>query len=162
WAAGELWLLDRRGDTLRRTATHSLPVSDVAMAGGAPRKDVAEEVRRHGKPVWRGEARGLNAYGLPIGLGEDLLGVFVFQGGGVRKRDAMLARTLRFVGVQFAQFVERKQVETQLRHQALHDGLTDLPNRTLFNDRLSHALAVSRRNASPLAVLLMDLDSFKE
>jgi diguanylate cyclase (GGDEF)-like protein/PAS domain S-box-containing protein len=162
WAAGELWLLDRRGDILRCTSTHGPPVSDMATAHGASRKDVAEEVRRHGKPVWRGEARGLNAYGLPIGLGEDLLGVFVFQGRGLRKPDAMLARTLRFVGVQFAQFVERKQVETQLRHQALHDGLTDLPNRTLFNDRLSQALAVSRRNRSPLAVLLMDLDSFKE
>jgi diguanylate cyclase (GGDEF)-like protein len=50
----------------------------------------------------------------------------------------------------------------QLRHQALHDGLTDLPNRTLFNDRLGQALAVARRSGTPLAVLLMDLDSFKE
>jgi diguanylate cyclase (GGDEF)-like protein/PAS domain S-box-containing protein len=162
WAAGELWLLDRRADTLRRTTTHGMPASDLSVAGAASQEGVAQEVWRQGKPVWRGEARCLNAYGLPIGLGADLLGVFVFQGRGLRKPDALLARTLGFVAVQFAQFVERKQVETQLRHQALHDGLTDLPNRTLFNDRLSQALALARRNGSPLAVLLMDLDSFKE
>jgi diguanylate cyclase (GGDEF)-like protein/PAS domain S-box-containing protein len=162
WAAGELWLLDRRGETLRRTAIHGMPASDTSTAGAASQEGVAQEVWRYGKPVWRGEARGLNAYGLPIALGDDRLGAFVFQGRGLRKPNARLAQTLRFVAVQLAQFVERKQVETQLRHQALHDGLTDLPNRTLFNDRLSQALAVAGRNGSPLAVLLMDLDSFKE
>jgi diguanylate cyclase (GGDEF)-like protein/PAS domain S-box-containing protein len=162
WAAGELWLLDRQGDTLRRRAIHGMPASDTSTAGAASQEGVAQEVWRYGKPVWRGEARGLNAYGLPIALGDDLLGAFVFQGRGFRKPNAPLARTLRFVAVQLAQFVERKQVETQLRHQALHDGLTDLPNRTLFNDRLSQALAVAGRNGSPLALLLMDLDSFKE
>ena len=92
----------------------------------------------------------------------DLLGVLVFQGRDLREPDENLVRTLSFVAVQLAQFVERKQVETQLRHQALHDGLTDLPNRTLFNDRLGQALAVARRSGSRFAVLLMDLDSFKE
>jgi diguanylate cyclase (GGDEF)-like protein/PAS domain S-box-containing protein len=162
WAAGELWLLDRQADTLRRTTTHGMPASDPSTANVAPQEGVAQEIWRQRKPVWRGDARGLNAYGLPIDLGPDLLGAFVFQGRGLRKPDALLARTLGFVAVQLAQFVERKQVETQLRHQALHDGLTDLPNRTLFNDRLSQALAVASRNESPHAVLLMDLDSFKE
>ena len=162
WAAGELWLVDRRGNALRRTATHGITASDVSTTGPVSQEGVAQKVWRHERPVWRGEARGFNAYGLPVSLGDDLLGAFVFQGRGLRKPDAMLARTLRFVAVQFAQFVERKQVETELRHQALHDGLTDLPNRTLFNDRLNQALAVGRRNGTTLAVLLMDLDSFKE
>jgi diguanylate cyclase (GGDEF)-like protein/PAS domain S-box-containing protein len=56
----------------------------------------------------------------------------------------------------------RKQLEGQLRHQALHDALTGLPNRILFADRLQHAL--DRANADPtlrLAVFFVDLDDFK-
>ncbi|WP_166398204.1 putative bifunctional diguanylate cyclase/phosphodiesterase [Rubrobacter marinus] len=56
---------------------------------------------------------------------------------------------------------ERKTLEEQIFHQAFHDGLTGLPNRALFLDRLGHALARLTRNVEPLAVLLMDLDNFK-
>ncbi len=47
-------------------------------------------------------------------------------------------------------------------HQALHDVLTDLPNRALFRDRVVHALDEARRRGSQVVVLLMDLDRFKE
>ncbi|HLL40410.1 MAG TPA: EAL domain-containing protein, partial [Rubrobacteraceae bacterium] len=56
---------------------------------------------------------------------------------------------------------ERKALEDRLAHQALHDPLTDLPNRTLFTDRLRQALARVRRRGQPLAVMFMDLDNFK-
>src|SRR5829696_8967556 len=56
---------------------------------------------------------------------------------------------------------ERKALERQLQHQALHDPLTDLPNRLLFMDRLEHALARTERRGEPIAVLFMDLDNFK-
>jgi diguanylate cyclase (GGDEF)-like protein len=49
-----------------------------------------------------------------------------------------------------------------LRHAALHDQLTGLPNRNLLYDRLAHAVAAARREHRPLAVLLVDLDGFKE
>jgi len=55
---------------------------------------------------------------------------------------------------------DRKDLEDQLRHQALPDPLTGLPNRVLFVDRLSHAL-VRRQMGSGLAVLFIDLDDFK-
>jgi len=49
-----------------------------------------------------------------------------------------------------------------IQHQALHDGLTDLPNRTLFLDRLDHALARARREVGSITgVLFIDLDRFK-
>ncbi|MEP6659792.1 MAG: EAL domain-containing protein [Acidimicrobiales bacterium] len=53
---------------------------------------------------------------------------------------------------------ERRAAQGELAHLALHDKLTGLPNRVLFNDRLGHALI--RRNGS-VSVLLLDLDGFK-
>lgn len=48
------------------------------------------------------------------------------------------------------------------RHRALHDELTDLPNRTLLQERIEQAIKLSDRNSQPFTVLLMDLDRFKE
>jgi PAS domain S-box-containing protein len=55
----------------------------------------------------------------------------------------------------------RKQAEETIRHLAYYDALTDLPNRLLFNDRLTLALAHAHRNQQQLAVMLIDLDRFK-
>ncbi len=57
---------------------------------------------------------------------------------------------------------ERKQAEEKLAYMATHDQLTGLPNRTLFSDRLEIELGKSRRNNKMLAVILFDLDRFKE
>jgi diguanylate cyclase (GGDEF)-like protein len=58
--------------------------------------------------------------------------------------------------------VERKRAEVALSVQALHDPLTELPNRALFLDRLRGALDRSRRTGSTVAVLFLDVDGFKE
>jgi diguanylate cyclase (GGDEF)-like protein len=50
----------------------------------------------------------------------------------------------------------------ELEHQALHDQLTDLPNRVLLRERLRQAIAAARRDGHPLALLVLDLDRFKE
>src|SRR5215213_11608863 len=56
---------------------------------------------------------------------------------------------------------ERKRFEEALQHQALHDPVTNLPNRVLFVDRLEHALTCGNRQASKVMVVYMDLDNFK-
>ncbi|WP_328293811.1 diguanylate cyclase [Kineococcus sp. NBC_00420] len=55
----------------------------------------------------------------------------------------------------------RRAAEDLLRHQALHDPLTGLPNRTLMHDRLTHALAATSRDRTRVGVLFCDLDGFK-
>jgi len=57
---------------------------------------------------------------------------------------------------------ERKRAEEMLVHNAFHDGLTNLPNRALFLDRLQHALTLSKKHPNyKFAVLLIDIDEFK-
>ena len=56
---------------------------------------------------------------------------------------------------------QRKELEDQLRHQAFHDPLTGLANRSRFTDRLEHALQRAERSAGTVAVLFMDVDQFK-
>jgi diguanylate cyclase (GGDEF)-like protein/PAS domain S-box-containing protein len=56
---------------------------------------------------------------------------------------------------------ERRQLERELRDQAVHDPLTGLANRTLLNDRLEHALELQKRDHRNLAVAFLDLDDFK-
>ena len=57
---------------------------------------------------------------------------------------------------------ERWALEEQLRRQAMQDPLTGLGNRALFRDRLDHAMARARRQPELLAVLMVDLDGFKQ
>ncbi|MGH9093899.1 MAG: putative bifunctional diguanylate cyclase/phosphodiesterase, partial [Acidimicrobiales bacterium] len=57
--------------------------------------------------------------------------------------------------------LRRLDIEQQLRHQALHDPLTGLPNRVLVNDRIGQALRRTGRGGPMTAVVLIDLDDFK-
>ncbi|MDX8399957.1 MAG: diguanylate cyclase [Gallionellaceae bacterium] len=62
----------------------------------------------------------------------------------------------------FAQDITvRKNAEGKIRHLAHYDTLTDLPNRTLFSDRLQQALSTSKRDKTRMALMFLDLDKFK-
>ena len=83
-----------------------------------------------------------------------------------REFDAILTNLLDHPGVRgivanARDVTERNALEEQLRHQAFHDPLSGLPNRALFVEQLTHALARADRRRAPLAVMLLDLDRFK-
>ncbi len=67
----------------------------------------------------------------------------------------------RLVG-SITDITDRRDLEEQLRHQALHDSLTGLPNRALVLDRAERMLAAARRNHGSVSLLFIDLDNFKE
>ena len=68
---------------------------------------------------------------------------------------------VRGIVVASRDITDRKVLEKQLRHQAFHDSLTNLPNRTLFMERLEHALARAHRRQGGVALLFLDLNNFK-
>jgi diguanylate cyclase (GGDEF)-like protein/PAS domain S-box-containing protein len=75
--------------------------------------------------------------------------------------DEQLSELLAGVASQVGHVLQRAAAVSRLSHQALHDGLTGLPNRMLLADRLNHALVRLGRHTNPVAVLFVDIDNFK-
>jgi len=100
--------------------------------------------------VWRGEAAFLDRQEHEIAVSQVLL-AHRSSDGGVSYL-SLVARDIRYWKTQIA----------ELEFQATHDSLTALPNRAVFLDRLKHALLARRRVKEPLALLLIDIDRFKE
>ncbi len=103
---------------------------------------------------------------LEAGRGERLEGVARRQDGGAFPVELSLRPTVvqdeRLLIAIVRDITAAKAQEKRLRHQAVHDSLTGLPNRLLLNDRLAQALRSAAREHKPLALLLLDLDRFKE
>ena len=100
---------------------------------------------------------------VPLSTQNGVLGALVLQSyteqGRYTDKDKEL---LQFVSTQVAAAIERKQLHERLERMAQYDQLTQLPNRQLFLDRLSTALARARREERLLSLLFIDLDRFKD
>ncbi|MEJ2060474.1 MAG: diguanylate cyclase [Gammaproteobacteria bacterium] len=105
-----------------------------------------------------------NWLGTPLISQEQVMGALVVQSkdaGDLCYTEAH-KELLQFVSTQVATAIERKQKETRLQHLALHDALTGLPNRALFQDRLDMALRRAERDSEQVGLLYIDLDEFKQ
>jgi len=100
--------------------------------------------------VWRGETELVNRSGNKIPLSQ-----VIIAHKGVDGRVAYWSTVARDIA-------EQKQYEAMLKFQATHDPLTALPNRSLFRERLEQAMLRAQRTGGLVAVLLVDLDDFKD
>lgn len=98
-------------------------------------------------------------------IGEDIAVEAMKQGahdyiikGNLRRLAPAVARELREAAVRR----ERTRANERVAYLAYHDPLTDLPNRSLLHDRLQQAIRSSRREDKSIALLIIDLDGFKE
>jgi diguanylate cyclase len=94
------------------------------------------------------------------GLQDELLAVKAVQEGA---QDYLIKGRVdgEALGRSITYAVERKAQEMELAHRAMHDALTGLPNRTLFLDRLKHAVMRAKRHHTLMGVMFCDLDDFK-
>ncbi len=187
WHCGARWVWDKKALLLRCGEMWGIDTPEIrefmsASANGTISPEPAGQglVRRTyagGQPIWIADVtqvKGLlkrastvtkaglhGAFAFPLRLGDEVLGVMEFFHRDVRKPDDMLIQIAQSIGNQIGQFMARKQAEERIRHLANYDELTGLPNRSMFQERLHHALAQALRHTRPLAVLFIDLDRFK-
>ncbi len=183
WEVGEFWNVDWEAGVLRCIQTWNGPNIDVSEFIEATRQTTFSRgegmpgrIWESGEPAWISDVwdvdnlprmpialkAGLRGgFGFPILLGGNVFGVMDFFCPEVRQPDKEVLDMMTAIGSQIGQFIERKNFESQLQHQALHDDPTDLPNRNLFTDRLQHALERAKRRKKSVAVLFLDLDNFK-
>ena len=132
------------------------------LASGEPTwiTDMTEDPSfRRGPEALKAGLRG--AFAFPIRFGTETLGIMEFFSRGSRAPDELLVQSTRSIGSQIGQFMARRQAEERVLRLAHYDELTGLPNRSMFNQQLTRALAQARRHDKPLAILFVDLDRFK-
>ncbi len=186
--SGGLYLYRPERDVLEWTMAvgpHLAPIGTVLRRG----EGLSGKVWETGQPLivddyqhWEGQAAIYEGYpfkatvGVPIRWGEKFLGVLDVLAdprhtfspadaellGLFATQAAIAIENARLYEASQRELTERKWAEEALVRMATHDPLTGLPNRRLFNDRLNLELAHARRNQRKLAVMLLDLDHFKD
>jgi diguanylate cyclase (GGDEF)-like protein/PAS domain S-box-containing protein len=154
---GNPYLTRLMGGTPRENMSFSAPTDEVRPTSRLYRE--GQPLTPEELPMQRAAAQGAEVVDMEMDVVRDgekmatILGYAapLFDEGG-RPRGAIGA---------YLDITERKRAEEQIKSLAYHDALTGLPNRRLFQDRLSVAVAQAHRSGQRLAVLYLDLDRFK-
>ena len=124
-------------------------------------RDLRADSRRPGDAAWtHGGARFV--LGAPVRVGGEVVAVLVGTARQPRAATGVDASFAQAVANVLASALERARTEDLIRHRALHDALTELPNRALVMERLEHALVRAERSSERIALLFLDLDHFKD
>jgi len=136
----------------------------VAQVVGRPDRELlGEQLARYVHPDDLGHVHAAYTHGEPSELVFRLLNRFgEWRHLEVHVTDLRDDRQIRGVVFNARDISERVRLEEELTKQAFHDALTGMANRALFRDRLEQALARSERSMEVLAVLMIDLDAFKQ
>jgi diguanylate cyclase (GGDEF)-like protein/PAS domain S-box-containing protein len=172
--AGPMLLAIGRDVSARRAAERRLravsALGERALAG-APLEELAADAVEQLRlllPLERAELRATGAD--VLAFGDDSRGTALrFELGPEDELVTWFARPIDEDGTAFVRALAsilgtalvRLRSEERMRHEALHDSLTGLANRTLLRDRLEHALARSAREGTDTGVLFVDVDEFK-
>lgn len=172
---GITFLLDAAGEQLIAlgASDERIPTVAQALSSREARRLVISERRTlqidtdegDGDPI---ELTALRTAGLrsllllPLEAGGRAVGLVELRARRAHHADSRALALARTLAAEAAITIENMRLYEQLRHQALHDGLTGLANRALFLDRTEQALArLSRRPGGQIGLLYVDLDDFK-
>ena len=150
-------------DAPRQSAPIKDTVSGHVMTGGVPVLLSGEETDAlHAQGVPSTGPAAVSWIGVPLTIRDSSFGILVVQSYREEVRYTEADRDLlSFVSRHIAEAIDRQRKDDQIEHLAFHDSLTGLPNRLLFEDRLTTALSQAERRRAPLCVLFVDLDRFK-
>jgi diguanylate cyclase (GGDEF)-like protein/PAS domain S-box-containing protein len=123
-------------------------------------EDYADEARFKATPALR-RHEGAATIGVVVGAKKRPYGVLAAHSRTPRRFRTDEVDFMQGIANVLAEAIAREAAEDRMRHQALHDPLTGLPNRTLLLERLGHWLERAERGASNAAVLFVDVDHFK-
>ncbi|HEY9855639.1 MAG TPA: diguanylate cyclase, partial [Stenomitos sp.] len=167
-SSGSLWYLENpaRFRQFQDYSEHTLFSSGIGMIG---------QVFQSGRPCWipdvsrdaaflrsdtAGRA-GLKAgFAFPLMMGSEVGAVMEFFTTEERAVDSELLEVMGQIGTQLGRILERKRAAEALEAMAFTDGVTRLPNRLLFSDRLNQAIGHARRHDGQVGVLYLNLDRF--
>lgn len=146
YSARYSWLMENLN---KGTMVYITDISKIAQ-GVAFEKEILEKLRIKSLLI------------MPVRVEEKLLGFISFDNvADIDNLHEDNITLLHMIGEIMGSAIIRKQSESLIRHMAYHDPLTNLPNRLLFRDRLQIGIKQAKRDGRMLAVVILDLDTFK-
>lgn len=164
--AASVWICDAVGGSLRpgalwtRRSADPDDWDDDAATAGEPKR-IASGALAAGGPVAVALESGGVAHAQPIAADGDVLGAVELVHDEPGSLDEPQRGVIEALALHTGQLIARRRADEDLRHRALHDPLTGLPNRALLRDRVEQALGRMGRERSTAALLFVDCDDFK-